>query len=291
MSSAAERSERPMTNDLRKPAVVRKEGRSRGVARWCIDAAGAAVLLFLVLPVIIVVPMSFSSADTLEFPPPGFSLRWFHSFFGDPQWISAARTSIAVAFISSTIAVILGSVAAYGLVRGTFWGRRGIEANFVAPLIVPQVITALALYIYLAQLGLLGTIPALVIGHTILGLPYVVLLMAVAIRAFDVRIEQAALSLGASWLQMFRRVLMPNLFPSAMVAWIFAFIISFDDVIVTMFLSGAIDTVPKKMFTELVLRVDPTITAIATLLIISTGAVVCVIGWCSRRSRAPLLTW
>src|SRR5690606_1752301 len=115
--------------------------------------------------------------------------------------------------------------------------------------------------------GLLGTLPGLVLGHTVLGVPYVVLVMSVAIKSFDVRIEQVTLSLGASWFTMFRRVLLPNLMPSAFAAWIFAFITSFDEVIVTLFVGGAYNTIPKRMFNELVLQINPTITAIATLLI------------------------
>jgi putative spermidine/putrescine transport system permease protein len=237
------------------------------LSRWALTVMAASVLVFLCLPIVIVIPMSFSSAESLAFPPPGLSLRWYASFFGDPRWLDAARTSIIVAVTSSSLAVVFGSAAAYGLVRGTWWGRGALEANFLAPLIVPQVITAVALYIYFARLGILGTMHGLIIGHTVLGLPYVVLVMSVAIRAFDVRIEQVALSLGASWGQMFVRVLIPNLLPSLIAAWIFAFVISFDEVIITIFLSGAHETIPKRMFNELVLRVDPTITAIATLLI------------------------
>lgn len=237
------------------------------LSRWALNVSALAVLLFLCLPILIVVPMSFSSAESLRFPPPGWSLRWFESFFNDPRWIAAARTSLLVAAVSSTIAVLLGSAAAYGLVRGSFRGRRLLEGNFFAPLILPQVITAVALYIYFARLGILGTLPGLIIGHTILGLPYVVLLMSVAIRSFDVRIEQVALSLGASWRTMFWRILVPNLIPSLLAAWIFAFVISFDEVILTIFLSGVHETIPKRMFNELILSVNPTITAIATLLI------------------------
>ncbi|UEM25203.1 ABC transporter permease (plasmid) [Skermanella mucosa] len=228
---------------------------------------GVLVLLFLFLPIAIVVPMSFSAASSLTFPPTEFSLRWYQSFFQDPRWMEAMRVSLLVALLSSLLALALGSVAAYGLVRGTFAGRRLIDANFMAPMIVPPVITAVALYIVFAWVGLLGTLPGLVIGHMLLGVPYVVLIMSVAIRSFDVRIEQVAFSLGASWFTMFRRVLLPNLMPSAFAAWIFAFITSFDEVIVTLFVAGAYQTVPKKMFNELVLQINPTITAIATLLI------------------------
>ena len=262
-------------------AARRRQGRA---ARYLLALFGGAVLLFLCLPIAVVVPMSFSSASSLEFPPPGLSLRWYQSFFGDPRWLRAAAISGLVALVSSIAALVLGSVAAYGLVRGRFGGRALLEGNFVAPLILPPVITAVALYIFFARIGLLGTIAGLIVAHTILTVPYVVLLMSVAIRQFDVRIEQVAYSLGASWFRMFRSVLLPNLLPSVLAAWIFAFIISFDEVIVTIFLAGAYDTIPKRMFNELILQVNPTITAIATLLIALSVVTIGIIAWLMRRA-------
>ncbi|HEX6141910.1 MAG TPA: ABC transporter permease [Geminicoccaceae bacterium] len=268
-----------------RPSEVRARRAEEGrLGRFMIAVLGGAVLLFLCLPIAIVVPMSFSSASSLEFPPPGLSLRWYESFFGDPRWLRAAETSAIVAFAASLLALALGSVAAYGLVRGTFRGRAILEGNFVAPLILPPVITAVALYIYFAKLGLLGTITGLIIAHTVLTVPYVVLLMSVAIRAFDLRIEQVALSLGASWFRMFRSVLLPNLLPSAFAAWIFAFIISFDEVIVTIFVAGAYETIPKRMFNELILQVNPTITAIATLLIGLSVVTIALVALLMRRA-------
>ena len=247
---------------------MKREGAVLGAGATPLLAAyGITVLLFLCLPIAVVVPMSFSSASSLEFPPPGFSLRWYEAFFGNVRWLEALQTSAVVAVASSSAALVLGSTAAYGLVRGTYRGRALIEATFVAPLIIPSVIIAVALYIFFAQVGLLGSLLGLILGHTILGVPYVVLVMSVAIRSFDVRIEQAAYTLGASSGVMFRKVLLPNLLPSVFAAWIFAFINSFDEVIITVFISGRYETVPKRMFNELVLEVNPTITAIATLLI------------------------
>jgi putative spermidine/putrescine transport system permease protein len=254
------------------------------IGRFLLALVSGAVLLFLCLPIAVVVPMSFSSASSLEFPPPGLSLRWYESFFGDPRWVRAAATSALVALASSIAALLLGSVAAYGLVRGSFRGRALLEGNFVAPLILPPVITAVALYIFFARIGLLGTMPGLIAAHTILTVPYVVLLMSVAIRQFDVRIELVAYSLGASWFRMFKSVLLPNLLPSVLAAWIFAFIISFDEVIVTLFLAGAYDTIPKRMFNELILQVNPTITAIATLLIGLSVMTIAIVAWLMRRA-------
>lgn len=246
--------------------------------RLVLSGVGILVLLFLCLPIAIVIPMSFSSASSLEFPPPGFSVRWYGAFFGDERWLQALWTSALIAIAASTLALLLGSVAAYGLVRGTFRGRALSEGIFIAPLVVPSVIIAVSLYIFFAQIGLLGSLAGLIVGHTILGVPYIVLVMSVAIRSFDARIEQVAYSLGASPALMFRRVLLPNLAPSVLAAWIFAFIVSFDEVIVTLFIAGSYQTVPKRMFNELVLQVNPTITAIATLLIavsvLAIGAIV-----------------
>jgi putative spermidine/putrescine transport system permease protein len=259
-------------------------GRRGLIGRYLLALFGGAVLLFLCLPIAVVVPMSFSSASSLEFPPPGWSLRWYVSFFGDPRWLRAAQNSLIVALVASGSALALGSMAAYGLVRGRFRGRALLEGNFILPLILPPVITAVALYIFFAKIGLLGTIPGLIVAHTILTVPYVVLLMSVAIRQFDVRIEQVAYSLGASWFRMFRSVLLPNLLPSVLAAWIFAFIISFDEVIVTLFVAGAYDTIPKRMFNELILQVNPTITAIATLLIALSVVTIGIVAWLMRRA-------
>lgn len=240
---------------------------SKTLNRWLLAATGIGVLLFLVLPVLIVVPMSFSESSSLKFPPEGFSLRWYVQVFSDESWMAAMKTSVVLAVLSSTLALVLGSLGAYGLTRGNFKGRNYLQSNFIAPLIIPSVILAVALYLALAAVGLLGTFGGLLLAHTLLGVPYVVLIMSVAIKTFDARIEQVAFTLGASWTTMFLRVLLPNLLPSAAAAWIFAFVTSFDEVVVTNFVAGTYETVPKRMFNELILQVNPGITAIATVLI------------------------
>src|SRR5882672_235751 len=235
--------------------------------RRALAAVGVFGLVFLTVPLLIVIPMSFSSARALTFPPPGFSLRWYEAFFGDPRWMDAMWTSAALAALSSVAALMLGSLAAYGLRRGSFAGRDWAEGNFMAPLIVPTIIAAIALYLGLAKVGLLGSFIGLVTAHTILNVPLVMMVMGVAIREFDLRIEQVAWSLGASWSYTVAKVMLPNLAPSVFAAWTFAFIGSFDEVSVTSFIAGKYETVPKKMFNELILEVNPTITAVATLLI------------------------
>ncbi|GAB5468082.1 MAG: ABC transporter permease [Rhodospirillales bacterium] len=228
---------------------------------------GIGVLIFLCLPVLIVAPMSLSSAQSLEFPPPGFSLRWYEALFGNPIWVEAGWNSLLLAVTSSTIALICGTMAAYVLVRARFAGRSLLEANFVAPMIVPPIITAVALYIFFARAGILGSFGGLILGHTIVVVPYVVLVMQSAIRGFDHRIEQVAATLGATRWQVLTRITLPNVLPSAVAAWIFSFVLSFDEVVITIFVSGTHLTIPKRMFNELTIQVNPTITAVATLLV------------------------
>lgn len=239
---------------------------SRVLSLW-LPVAALAVLLFLVLPVLVVAPMSFSSAKSLEFPPPGFSLRWYQSLVDNPVWIDAGINSVVLATLSSTLALVFGTTAGYVLARSRFRGSRFVEANFVTPMVVPSIITAVALYIMFARAGLLGTFGGLVLGHTVIVTPYVFLVMQSAIRDFDERIEQVAATLGARRRQILIRITLPNIAASAVASWIFAFVLSFDEVVITLFVSGAHPTIPKRMFEELIIQVNPTITAVSTLLI------------------------
>jgi ABC-type spermidine/putrescine transport system permease subunit II len=241
-------------------------------------------IVFLMLPIVIVIPMSFSSAQSLMFPPPGYSLRWYHAFFGDSSWMAALWNSLIVATASTLLAVVVGTLAAYGLVRGRFVGRGLIETNFMAPLILPSIITAIALYITFARVGLLGTYAGLIIAHTLHNVPYVVVLMSVAISSFDERLEQIARTLGGNERTIFLRILAPNLAPSILASSILVFTVSFDEVILTLFLFGTRFTVPKQMINRLELQIDPTITAVATLLILFTLAALACVAFLTRRS-------
>ncbi|WP_213309194.1 ABC transporter permease [Paraburkholderia sacchari] len=238
---------------------------------------------FLLIPVLIVLPMSFSSSSTLTFPPPGWSLRWFDALLSDDEWIDAFSNSALIATLSATAALLSGSLAAYGLGRGQPRWRAAAEANLMLPLIVPGIITAIALYFFYARWHMLGTLTGLVLAHTLLAVPFVVMVLGTAIRGFDVRMEQVAWSLGASWTQTIGRVVLPTLAPSLAAAWIFAFVISFDEVIASVFLSGTINTVPKKMYNDLTMQVTPTITAVGTVLIISTALVLLLVRTLTQR--------
>lgn len=271
--------------EVRKPkADIRTGGNSAKPGHYMLSAFCASVLLFLFLPILIVVPMSFSGAESLVFPPPSLSLRWYYSFFGDGLWLDAALNSLIVSLCASTGALVFGMMAAYGLVRGSFRWRRLMEANFIAPLALPVIVTAVALYIFFSQLGVLGNFWGLVAAHMILITPYIVLLMSLAIAAFDERIEQVAFTLGASRLRVLMRVVLPNVRGSALAAWLLAFVMSFDEVVVTLFVSGTYVTIPKKMFNELVMRINPTITAVATLMIFFSILSVALVAFLTRGS-------
>lgn len=260
-----------------------------GLERGIVVGLALLALLFLVLPILIVIPMSFSGAQSLTFPPPSLSLRWYESFFADDAWLVALFNSVVVALTSSLLSLVLGTLAAYGLVRHSFIGRALAETNFMVPLILPPIIVAVALYIVFAKVGLLGSYEGLIIAHTLHSAPYVVLVMTVAIGSFDERIEQVARSLGARERTIFRRIILPNLAPSVLASWMLAFIVSFDEVILTLFLFGNHYTIPKRMITRLELQIDPTITAIATMLIFFSVVSLAAVYLLTRRNRRSLL--
>ena len=232
---------------------------------------GGLVLLFLVLPVVIVFPLSFSSGSYLSFPPPGVSLRWYASFFGSRSWTDAATLSIEVAVAVTVLAVLLGTPAAVGLQRGAFAGKSLVNALVLSPLIVPGIVVAIGAYFIYARYGLVGNPIALVLGHTCLAVPFVVINVTSALQGVDRRLEQASLSLGATPLGTFRQVTLPLIAPGVMAGAVFAFITSFDELLVALFLSGTdAVTLPRRMFDEIRYDIDPTIAAVSSLLIVAT---------------------
>ena len=264
-----------------------------GITRALLAASGILGLVFLMLPILVIVPMSFSSASALTFPPPGYSLRWYIAFLTDPRWLDALWTSLTVATLSSIGAVTLGGCAAYGLAQmGSGRGMRWIEGNFAAPLVVPGIISAVALYIAFAKAGILGTYYGLVAAHLVLSTPFVIIVLGEGLKSLDPRIEQVAWTLGASRLQAILRIVIPNVLPSIGAGWIFAFIASFDEVVVTAFIAGTNDTIPKRMFNELAMEINPAITAVSTFLIAITtvGVGVAAIALRKRGSKALGLT-
>lgn len=244
------------------------------------------ILLFLVLPIVIVFPLSLSSGSYLSFPPPGFSLRWYAAFFDSRSWTGAALVSVQVAVPVTALSVLLGTPAALGLARGGFAGRRAVNALVLSPLIVPGIIVAIGTYFAYAQYGLVGHPIALVLGHTCLAAPFVVVNVASALKGVDKRLEQAALSLGASPLATFRQVTLPLIAPGIMAGAVFAFITSFDELLIALFLSGTgAVTLPRRMFDEIRYDIDPTIAAVSSLLILTTTGLMITAELLRRRTQ------
>jgi putative spermidine/putrescine transport system permease protein len=224
------------------------------------------VALFLLAPLVVVVVISFSAAPFLQFPPPGFSLRWYDLLFTTPAWTNALLVSVELLVPSSILATILGTAAAYGLVRGRIPGATAIMACLMLPIVVPGMITAAALFGIYRGLGLNGTLTGLIIGHTVLHIPYVVATVASALRVQDAQLEQAAATLGAPPWATFRHVTLPLIMPAVLSSLLVAMILSFDELIVSLFVSSArVRPVAVQMWSNLLGDFDPTIAAIATV--------------------------
>ena len=241
-------------------------------------AACAIIYFFLMLPLLVVFPISLSSAPYMQFPPPGFSWQWYERYLDDPQWIDATWRSLYVGVATAALALALGVPLAFSLVRGTFLGRGILDRIAMGPVIVPTIIVSVAVYGLFAKLKLIGMWYGLVVAHTVLALPFVVLVMVAGLRDFDRGLEQAAEGLGASRLRTLMRVTLPLLRPSLVSAGLLAFITSFDEVVVALFLSGANMTLPKKMFDNILMEIDPTIAAVSVMQIVLVTIVLVLIG-------------
>ena len=240
--------------------------------------ACSVIYFFLMLPLLVVFPISLSSAPYMQFPPPGFSWQWYERYLDDQQWIDATWRSLYVGVATAALALALGVPLAFSLVRGTFFGRGILDRIAMAPVIVPTIIVSVAVYGLFAKLKLIGMWYGLVVAHTVLALPFVVLVMVAGLRDFDRGLEQAAEGLGASRLRTLMRVTLPLLRPSLVSAGLLAFITSFDEVVVALFLSGAKMTLPKKMFDNILMEIDPTIAAVSVMQIVLVTIVLVLIG-------------
>ncbi len=231
-------------------------------------ALGGLALSFLLVPLLVVFPLSFSASPYLEFPPAGFSLQWYVRYFESAKWTGATILSLEIALATTVLGLLIGIPAAFGLVRRAFGGKGLLLAFFMSPIIVPYIVTGIAIYFLFARLGLIGSPLGLLIAHTLLAIPKVVVIVAAALKGFDRTLERASLSLGASPLTTFWRVTYPGIRPAVITAGLFAFLTSFDELILSMFITGPTTaTLPKRMWDAVRLEIDPTIAAVSSLLI------------------------
>ncbi|WP_118136898.1 ABC transporter permease [Oceanicella sp. SM1341] len=241
---------------------------TRGPRAFRILLTGFSVLVFvfLMLPLAVIVPLSFSGAEYLEFPPRSLSLRWYESYFGSAQWIDATLLSIGVGLATATLATVLGFPAALFITRcRARVVAMVLDKVLVAPMIIPPVVIAIVTYSLFSRMQAIGSWWALVLAHTLLALPLVVIVLTAGLRALDRSLEQAALGLGAGWGNTYRLIVFPIIRPSLVSAFFFAFMASFDDLIVALFLAGSNMTLPKKMFENIGYQLDPTIAAVCVI--------------------------
>ncbi len=242
-----------------------------GAWKWALAAISALMSLFLLLPVLFIVALSFGSSRWLIFPPPGWTLKWYGELFADPRWLEAALTSAKIGLIVMVLSVALGLLASLALVRGRFRGRAVLRAFFLTPMILPVIIVAVALYAAFLRLGLNGTLAGFVIAHLVVALPFAIITISGALETFDPAIEDAAVLCGASPWEARLRVTLPAIRHGLFSAAIFSFLISWDEVVLAIFMaSPGLQTLPVKVWTTLRQDLTPVIAAASTLLVLLT---------------------
>lgn len=241
-------------------------------ARLWLYVLAALVMIFLVIPTLIVIPMSFSDSQYLEFPPRHWSLRWYENYADSVAWMQATATSFKCAFATVLVATPLGTLAAYGLYLSRLRLARLIFVVLITPIIIPIILIGIGVFYAYVQLKLVNTLLGIVLAHSMLAIPLVLMVVASALKSHDISQEMVARSLGASRLRAFLMVTLPQIRFAVITAAVLAFLTSFDEVIVAMFVSGGDNsTLTRNMFTALRDQIDPTIAAISTLMILVTS--------------------
>jgi putative spermidine/putrescine transport system permease protein len=260
-------------------------GSWRTPRRLALMTLGAATVIFLVAPMLVVIPMSFTGAQILSWPPEGFSLQWYAKMIDDPQWSRGFVNSLQVATLTALLATILGTLAALGIVRGRFPGRNLANALILGPLIVPLIIIAIGFFAFYSLVRLTGSLPGLVLAHTALAVPFVIISVGTALRTMDRNLELAAASLGADPWRTFWRVTFPIILPGVFAGALFAFITSWDEVVVSIFMTSTrFRTLPVEMWEQVRQVVDPTVAAVATVVMIVTTTLLLFIFVIRRRT-------
>jgi ABC-type spermidine/putrescine transport system permease subunit II len=227
-----------------------------------------AACLWLLAPIVIIVILAFSGEGYLHFPPSSLSLRWFARFFGDVQWQRALLSSLIIGVIACLVATTIGFFAAYAFLRAEFRGKKLLLSLMLTPIIVPSIITAIAMYYLAGRLALIGNLLWLGLCHAVIAMPIVVLMLLAALHAVDPNLERAALGLGGSRLRVFCRIVLPIALPGILSAALFAFLASFDELLIALFLAGVrAQTLPVRIWNSLNLQIEPTIAAVSAFLI------------------------
>jgi putative spermidine/putrescine transport system permease protein len=245
------------------------------------------ILFFLVAPVLVMIPLSFNREPYLVYPVVSYSLRWYHELFHAHSWLSSIKNSLIVAPAATLLAVVIGTPASIGLHQLSFPGKRLLIALLLSPMIVPVVITGLAMYLFLAPRGMANTYTGLVLSHALLGTPFVVSTVSATLEGYDFDLNRAASSLGAGSWMTFLQVMLPQIMPGVLSGAVFAFGCSFDEVVVTLFIASPSQaTLPLRMFSSIRENITPTLAAAATILNLFAVCMLIVIEMLQERSSS-----
>ena len=252
-------------------------------SRLWLYVISSIILFLLIVPSLIVIPMSFSDSQYLEFPPKNFSLRWYENYFfswkvenGFNDWMAATRTSLLVAVLTIFVATPIGTLAAYGLTNSSARIRSILFPIMISPMMVPIILVAIGLFYFYVQFNMVNSIPGLVLGHSLVAMPLVLIIVLSALKNYDMNQEKVARSLGASRTRAFIEITLPQIKFSLVSAGLISFLTSFDEIIISLFVAGGDNsTITRSMFLALRDQIDPTIAAISTILIIiSSGLLI-----------------
>jgi len=263
---------------------VRPDRPRRAGGRIVLWAVGVTTLVFLAAPSFFVIPVSFSEASYIQWPPIGFTFENYRLFLADSAYVGAMIRSLVVGLASASLAMLLGVPAAFVLTRRSVPFKRLIMSGILAPMILPHIIIAIALFFLYAQIGLVGTILGLVLGHACISVPFVIVTVMAILKTYDERLDQAAWSLGANKWRALVRVTFPVIFPGIIAAFLFAFVTSLDELSIALFISGgASPTLPKQMWVDSMLRVSPVVTAVSTVVLLFVTAIILIAEFARRR--------
>lgn len=287
--------------------------RAERIWRWCYLAICALVFFFLIAPIVIIIPLSFNAEPYFTFTermlrldPSGYSLRWYDTLlthgmrapeaardaswwadsWNNAAWVRAAKNSVIIGFFATVVATVLGTVAALGLSRPEMPFRRAIMAILISPMVVPIIITATGLFFFYSQVGLANSYVGIILAHATLGIPFVIITVTATLVGFDHSLTRAAASLGASPVTVFFRITMPLILPGVIAGALFAFVTSFDEVVVVLFVAAHDQqTIPRQMWNGIREQISPAILAVATILVMVSIALLTSIELLRRRSE------
>ena len=255
-------------------------------SRLWLYALVVVLFAFLVLPTLLVIPMSFSESQYLEFPPRHLSLRWYEAYFNSRSWMHATATSFKAATLTVIVATPLGTIAAYGLYNAELATARLVSLLLITPIVIPIILVGTAIFYAYVRLKLVNSLIGVVLAHSILAIPIVIMIVTSALKSFDMNQERVARSLGASRVTAFFTVVMPQIKLAVLTAAVLSFLTSFDEVIVSLFVSGGDNsTLTRIMFTALRDQIDPTIAAISTIMIVVTSLLLALAQMFGRQAK------